>query len=79
MTLIDGYGITDCGVKWGKWQVGRGLFADLAVVMTEYGCSLFSCACGFSLKSLNYDLLRIVCWRHCVSNFVILRPGQHLG
>ena len=38
-----------------KCPVGRGLSADLAVVMTEYGCSSVCCVCGFLLKSLNDD------------------------
>ena len=55
---FDGfYGISDCGVKWGKCPVGRGLAADLAVVMTEYGCSSVSRVCGFLLKGLNDDFL----------------------
>ena len=53
-----GYGITDCGVKWGECPVGRGLSA---VVMTECGCSSVSCACGFLLKSLNDDFLGVDC------------------
>ena len=58
-----GYGITDCGVKWGggEFLVGRGLSLDLAVVMTEYGCSSVSCVCGFLLKSLNDDFLGVDC------------------
>ena len=43
LTLMGGYGITDCGIKWGECPVGRGLSVDLAVVMTEYGCSSVSC------------------------------------
>ena len=52
-----GYGIIDCGVKRGECPVGRGLSVDLAVVMTEYGCSSVFCVCGFLLKSLNDVLI----------------------
>ena len=41
--------------------VGRGQSADLAEVMTEYGYSSVSCACGFLLKSLNDDFLGVDC------------------
>ena len=60
LALIGGYGITDCGVKWGSVR-GRGLSAYLAVVMTEYGCSSVSCAYAFLLRSLNDDILGIDC------------------
>ena len=56
-----GYGIADCGVKWGECPVGRGLSADFAVVMTEYGCSSVSCFCGFLLNRLNDDFLSVDC------------------
>ena len=58
---MRGYGITDCGVNWGKCPVGRALSVDSAVVMTEYGCSSVSCVCGFLLKSLNDDFLGVDC------------------
>ena len=62
LTLIGGYRITDCGVKGGgECPVGRGLSADLVVVMTEYGCSSVFCICGFLLKSLNDELLGVDC------------------
>ena len=62
LTLTGVYGITDSGVNWG-WEcpVGRGLSVDLAVVMTEYGCSSVSYVCGFLLKSLNDDFLGVDC------------------
>ena len=56
-----GYGITDCGIKWGECPVGRGLSVDLAVVMTDYECSSVFCVCGFLLKSLNDDFLGVDC------------------
>ena len=56
-----GYGITDCGEKWGECPVGRGLSVDLAVVMTEYEGSSVSCVCGFLLKSLYDDFLAVDC------------------
>ena len=59
--LIGGYRITDCGLKWGKCPVGRGLPSDFSVVMTEQGFSSVSCACGFSLNSLNDDFLLVDC------------------
>ena len=49
------------GVKWGECPVGRDLSVDLAVVMTEYGCSSVSCVCGFLLKSLNDKFLGVDC------------------
>ena len=58
---MGGYGITDCGVKRGEYPVRRGLSADLAVVVTEYLCSSFSCVCGFLLKTLNDDFLGVDC------------------
>ena len=68
-----GYGITDCGVKWGECPVGRGLSADLAVVMTEYRCTSVSCARDFLLKNLNdEDAIR---GRNCDDNFG-LRVGH---
>ena len=47
LRLMEGYGITDCGIKCEECPVGRGLSADLAVVMTEYGCSSVPYACDF--------------------------------
>ena len=41
--------------------VGRGLSADLAVVMTEYGFSSVSCVCCFLLKSLNDEFFGVDC------------------
>ena len=61
MTLMRGFGVTDCWVKWGDCQVGRGLSVDLSVVMTEYGCFSVSCVCSFLLKSLNDDFLGVDC------------------
>ena len=59
---MGGYGNTDCGVKWGgECPVGRALSENLAVVITEYGCSSISCACEFLLKSLNDDFLGVDC------------------
>ena len=58
---MGGYGIADCGVKWGECPVGRGLSVDLAVAMTEYGCSSVSCVCDFFVKSLNDDFLGVDC------------------
>ena len=61
LTLMGGYGVTDYGAKWGECPLGRGLSADLSVVMTEYGCSSVSCACDFLLKRLNDDFLGVDC------------------
>ena len=45
---FDGeHGITDCGVRWGECSVGRGISADLAVVVSGYGFSSVSCVCDF--------------------------------
>ena len=52
-----GYGITDCG----ECLVVRVLSEDLAVVLTEYGCSSVSCAYDFLLKSLSDDFLGVDC------------------
>ena len=60
LTSIGGDGITDCGIKGGV-PVGRGLFADLAVVMTDYGCASVSCAFGFLLKRFNDDYTGLGC------------------
>ena len=49
--LDEGYGVTDCGIKWGECSVARGLSAALAMLMTEYGCSSVSCVCGFFIES----------------------------
>ena len=51
---------------WGKvggreCPVEQGLCVDLAVVMTEYGCSWFSCVCSFLLQILNDDFLGVKC------------------
>ena len=35
LTLMGGYGNNDCGGKVGECPFGRGLSANLAVVMTE--------------------------------------------
>ena len=51
----------------GECPVGRGLSANLAIVMTEYWCSSVSCACDFLLKSLN-DGGWIIRSLHCMSN-----------
>ena len=61
LALIGGCRVTDCGLKWGKCSVGRCLSSDFAVVMTAWGFSFVSCACGFSLKSLNEDFLLVDC------------------
>ena len=45
----------------GKGPVERSLSVDLAVVMTDYGCSSVSCACGFLLNSLNDEFLGVDC------------------
>ena len=58
---MRGFGIVDCGLMWGKCPVGRGFSADLAVVMTEFGCSSVSRDCDFLLKSLNDDFLGVDC------------------
>ena len=77
---VWGYGITDCGVKWGECPVGRGLSVDLAVVMIEYGCSSVSCICGFLLKSLNDDFLGVDCLVVSLNEqLAILRRVEHLG
>ena len=55
------YGNNDCGVKWGECPVGRGVAADLAVVMTEYECSSVSCVCSCLLKNLSDDFLGVDC------------------
>ena len=64
LARVGGYGITDCGVNGGGGEcpVGRGLSADLAVVMTEYGCSSVSCACDFLLNNLNDKFLGVDCF-----------------
>ena len=46
--------------KVGECPVGRGLSAELAVVLTEYGCSSVSCARDFLLKSLKDDFLALI-------------------
>ena len=59
--FVGGYGITDCGVKWGECPIGRGLSAVLIVVMTEYGCFSVCCVWGFLIKSLKDDFLGVDC------------------
>ena len=59
LNLIGGYGINDCGQNGGAscrtWTI-----CSLAVVMTVYGDSSVSCACGFLLKRLNDDFLEFI-------------------
>ena len=47
--------------KVGECPVGRGLYVDLAVVITGYGCSSVICVCSFLIKSLNDEFLVVYC------------------
>ena len=49
------------GYIGGEFPVGHGLFADFAVVMTDYGCLSVYCVCGFLVKSFNDDFLSVDC------------------
>ena len=60
LTLIFEYEIFDCWLKRGKCPVRRGLYANLAVVMTEY-VFRFLCLWFFLLKSLIYDFFGTEC------------------
>ena len=54
-------GLPIVGQIGGEYPVGRGRSVDLAVVMTEWGCSSVSGACDFLLKSLKDDFLGVDC------------------